>query len=333
MADTVRWGILGCGRIARKFATGLADAKGAKLVAAGSRSADTLSAFADEFEVPNRHVGYEALIADPHVDVVYVATPHPMHRPHAALCLEAGKAVLCEKPFTVNAAEARELVSTARRTGCFLMEAMWTRFLPTMRALRELLAGGRIGEARMLQADFGFRSALNPEGRLFDPALAGGALLDIGVYTVSLAHMLFGRPPVGVVALADIGTTGVDEQNGCVLSFDRGELAILSSAIRTATPQEATVIGTEGYARLAGPWWGKTSLTVHCRGGELEVSTPEIEGNGYNYQAEEVGRCLVSGEVQSPVMSWEESVEVMTTVDRIRAQWGVRYPFERGGEA
>ena len=326
MSGKTRWGILGTGSIARKFAEGLKSVKTAELVAVGSRQQGTADKFADEFGAKWRHAGYAALAADEGVDAVYVATPHAMHREDALLCLEAGRAVLCEKPFAINAAQAGEMVSAARRKKVFLMEAMWTRFLPAMVRLRDLLAAGTIGEVRMVAADFGFRAGFNAKGRLFDPALGGGALLDVGVYTVSLASMILGGEPTEVVALGEVGSTGVDEQAAFVLKYGGGPLAVLSTAVRTTTPMEATVIGTEGYVRVPSMWWQASRLVVHTKGDEV-IDLP-FAGNGYNYEAEEVGRCLREGKLESEVMPLEETLGVMRTLDRIRAAVGVRYPME-----
>lgn len=323
----VRWGILGTGSIAAKFATGLAALEDAALVAVGSRSQAGADAFADRFAVPRRHASYAALLADPEVDAVYIATPHSLHYENMLACIEAGKAVLCEKPFTLNAAQARAAVAQARHRGVFLMEAMWTRFLPLFVELRRLLAEQAIGELRLLQADFGFRTGFNPQGRLFDPALGGGALLDVGVYTVSLAHMLFGAP-VHVTGLAELGATGVDEQSAYVLGYDGGQLAVLSSAIRTNTPQEALVAGTEGSIRIHSPWWRGERMTIRRTGADEQVIERPYTGNGYNYEAAEVGRCVRAGMTESPIMPPDETIAVMETLDRLREQWGLRYPGE-----
>ncbi len=326
MGNTVNWGILGTGSIARKFVTGLAALPDARPAAVGSRAQKTADAFGREFDIPRRHPSYDALAEDPEVDVIYVATPHSLHRENTLLCLDAGKAVLCEKPFAVNADQADEMAAAARRAGRFLMEAMWTRFLPATGVLLELLAERAVGEVRMITADFGFRAGLDPAGRLFDPALAGGALLDVGVYPVSLASMVFGGPPDRVAGLADLGQTGVDEQNGMVLGYDGGRLAVLCSAIRTRTAHELHVYGTEGRIRVP-DWWHADHLIVIRGDGEERIDAP-IEGNGYHYQAAEVMSCLADGRTESDRMPLDETVGVMRTLDRIREQWGLRYPME-----
>jgi len=219
---TVRWGILGPGNIAKRFAEALKDVRGAELAAVGSRSQAKADAFGEQYGIPRRHGSYEALVGDADVDAIYVATPHPMHAPCSILALEAGKAVLCEKPFTANAAQAEQVIAAARRAGVFCMEAMWTRFLPPITRLRQLVAEGSVGELRMVIADFGFRCGWDPSSRLLDAALAGGGLLDVGVYAISLAGMLLGEAQ-DVAGLADVGSTGVDEQAGIVLRYAGGE--------------------------------------------------------------------------------------------------------------
>lgn len=323
----VRWGILGAGHIARKFALGLQSTAGAELVAVGSRSQEKADAFGAEFNVTRHHGSYEALVADADVEAVYVATPHPMHAPHSILALQAGKVVLCEKPFTANAAQAEQIVAAARKAKKFCMEAMWSRFLPPVQRVKKLLAEGAIGEVRMVMADFGFRCGWNPESRLLDPALAGGGLLDVGLYPLSLASMLMG-PCRQAVGLADVGATGVDEQAGMVLKYDHGRLAVLSCAVRTTTQHEAWVFGTEGRIHLHAPWWRGSRITLY-RGKDAPQDIDEpIAGNGYNYQAEEVARCLAAGKLESDLMPLAETLATMRTMDELRKQFGVKYPFE-----
>jgi len=325
--DTIHWGILGAGSIARKFADGLRVLPDAELTAIGSRSLEKADSFADEFGVPVRCGSYEQLARLPQVDAIYVATPHSMHKEHSLLCLEAGKAVLCEKPFTINAAEARQVIDCARRQRVFLMEAMWTRFLPVMYKVREWLATGALGEVRMLTADFGFRCGWNPESRLLDPELGGGSLLDVGVYTIALAYMVYGRAPSQLMGLPHLGETGVDEQAAYLLGYDRGELAVLSSAVRTNTPQEARIDGTQGRLRLDG-FWHATRATLFVDGKEPEVVELPFRGNGYECEAEEVGRCLREGKLESDVLPLSETLSIMETMDELRRQWGLKYPTE-----
>lgn len=325
----IRWGILGTGSIAGQFARGLAALDDAKLVAVGSRTAAAAAGFAQRVGAERAHGSYAELAHDPQVDAIYIATPHPLHHANTLLCLGAGKAVLCEKPFAINAGEAAAMIDAARARGLFLMEAMWTRFLPHMLRLRELLAAGVIGELRMLQADFGFRTEFNPHSRLFDPALGGGALLDVGIYPVSLASMLFGAPE-RVAGLAHLGSTGIDEQSAMLLGYAGGQLAILSQATRTSTPHEALLLGTAGKIRVHSSWWKATTMTLSVDGQPDQLIDVPATGNGYNYEAAEVGRCLRAGATESATMPLDETLAIMRVLDALRAQWGLRYPGEAG---
>ncbi len=327
MTEPIRWGILGTGNIAHQFARGVADTPDATLVAVGSRSIDTANTFADEFDIERRHPTYEELADDDGVDAVYVSTPHPFHRDNSILLLEHGKAVICEKPFTINAGDAKAVIDVARQRDVFLMEAMWTRYLPAVVRARELIAEGAIGDVRLVQADFGFRAGINPEGRLFNLALGGGALLDVGIYVISMASMILGPRPSRVASTTQIGETGVDEQSAFLLQYPGGELAVLSCAVRTGTAVEARVFGTEGSILLHGPFFKCGALTVK-RGGEEEHIDLPLEGNGYNYEAAEVGRCLRVGLKESDVMPLDETLSLMELMDSIRAQWGLSYPME-----
>ena len=327
MSEKIKWGILGPGGIAHKFADALKVIPDAEIIAVGSRDFQRANAFADAFNIPHRHGNYVELAANSEVNVIYVATPHPFHKACAMLCLEAGKAVLCEKPFTVDAEQAEALIACARKHKQFLMEAMWTRFIPIMVQVREWLADGVIGEPRMLTADFGNcveRSVKNLAGRLFRPELAGGALLDIGVYTVSLASMVFGAP-TKIASLAHIGETGVDEQSGILLSYDSGQIANLSSAITTRTSQDARIFGTKGAIHI--PNFSRaTSATLAVLGKEpLQIEIPFTD-NGFEYQVLEVINCLRAGKLESDVMPLDESLSIIKTMDVARAQWGLEYP-------
>lgn len=328
MSGKTRWGILGTGNIARTFATGLAAVHGAELAAVGSRTQETADVFGEKFGIPRCHGSYEALVADADIDVIYVSTPHHMHKPNTVMALGAGKAVLCEKPFCINAREAEEVISYARSHNVFLMEAMWTRFLPVMVEVRRLLTDGAIGDIRMVTADFGFRAGFNAEARLFNPAYGGGGLLDVGVYVLSLASMIFGGPPVQMAGLADIGQTGVDEQAAFVFGYDGGGLASLTCAVRTSTPQEATIIGTEGRIHLPSPFWNAKTAVLTVSGKEPIAIEPPRTGNGYNYEADEVQHCLLEGLTESAIMPLDETVTILRTMDALRARWGVRYPGE-----
>jgi dihydrodiol dehydrogenase / D-xylose 1-dehydrogenase (NADP) len=327
----LRWGILGLGNIAKAFAKGLTSTTEGRLVAVGSRTQATAEAFAREHG-GRAHGSYQALVADPEVDAVYISTPHPQHLEAALLCLRAGKAVLCEKPLAVNAVQAAEMVRVAKQERRFLMEAMWTRFLPAMVQCRAWLAAGMIGQPRMMHADFGFRCGWDPKSRLLDPASAGGGLLDVGVYAVALSTMVFGSKPRSIKALAHLGETQVDEQTVMVASWEGGGLATLSSAVRTETPHTAWIAGTDGRIELPQFWHGKIAI-LHRPGQPALTLEPDFVGNGYQYQAEEAARCIAQGAIESPIMSHAESIDIATFMDRVRQDIGLRYPMDARASA
>lgn len=326
MYEKIRWGIIGTGNITHKFAEGLTALSDAELVAVGSRSQASADKFGDEFKVARRYPTYEALVADGEVDAIYVSTPHPFHKANTILALNAGKAVITEKPFAMNAREVQEMIDASKKNNAFLMEAMWTRFLPVMVRVRELIAEGAIGEPRMVQADFGFRTGVNPQHRLFNPDLGGGALLDVGIYVMSFASMILGTPN-RATGYADIGSTNVDEQMALVLGYPGGQLATLTAAVRTNTPHEALVNGTDGRIKVHSPFWRGTKLTLSAQGKDTDIELP-LTGNGYNYQAAEVARCLRAGLIESETMPLAETLAILQTMDSIRAQWGLKYPME-----
>jgi predicted dehydrogenase len=320
------WGIMGLGNIAAKFAAGVADAPGAHIAAVGSRSQEKADEFGARVGAARAYGSYEALVSDPDVDAVYIATPHPPHKDNMLLCIEAGKPVLCEKPFTINAKEAEEAIAAARSRKVFLMEAMWTRFFPMMGKIKELLATGAIGELRMVQAGFGYRAAFNPASRAFDPKLGGGGLLDVGVYPISLTSWLFGTP-TGIAGFAHLGESGVDEQCAIVLNHANGELALLNAAVSTVTPHEAILSGTDGEIRIHDPWWKPAAITLTRNWQPERIEIPYL-GNGYAHEAIEVMECVRAGRLESAVMPLDETLEIMRTMDALRAQWGLKYPME-----
>ncbi len=325
---TIRWGILGTGGIARKFADGLALIPDASLTAVGSRTLSAAEAFGSAYKIPHRHGSYKALMEDSDVDVIYVATVHPLHCENSLGCLSAGKAVLCEKPFTINTGEAEKVVALARQKRLFLMEAMWTRYFPAFVKIRSLLAEGALGEVRQVQADFGMKPEFNPKSRLFDPALGGGALLDLGVYPVSLASMVFGEVPRRILSAATLGSTGVDEQSAAVMEYSAGRLAVVSCSLRYASPQEAHILGTNGRIRIHRPWWYADTITLTRQGREDETIRLPYIGNGYAHEAMEVMDCLRGGRLESDVMPLDETLHIMQTLDAIRTEWGFKYPGE-----
>ena len=327
MVDSIRWGILGTGRIANQFAQGLAELSDAELVAVGSRTFQSAQFFAAQYGAPRPHASYQALVRDAEVDVIYVATPNPQHKEHSLLCLEAGKPVLCEKPFALNAREAEDVIRVAREKKLFLMEAMWSRFFPLMAKVRALLADGAIGDLQMLVADLCIRFDFDPLDRRYALELGGGALLDLGVYPISFASMIMG-PPSGITSMAHLGETGVDEQAGIVFRYDQGQMSALHTSIRVDSPVEATLLGTKGQIRLH-PWWIRPNkLTLSLTGQETTTIEMPYEGNGYQFEAAEVMDCLRANKLESDLMPLDETHLIMQTMDAIRAQWGLKYPVE-----
>ncbi len=317
--EQVRWGIIGTGMIADAFAQDLEVTDSGFPVAVGSRSKESADRFADKFDIPNRHASYESLVSDPEVEVVYVATPHPMHHANTLLALEAEKAVLVEKPFTMNAAEARELVARARAKGLFLMEAMWTRFLPHIAEVNRLIAEGALGEVVTVTAVHGQWFVREPGFRLFDPELGGGALLDLGVYPVSFASMVLGKPE-RIKAMITPAFTGVDAQTSMIFAYASGAQAYLNCTSYARTPTTAVVSGTEARIEIDGFFYAPSSFTLTGRDGGASRYEPPHEGKGLRYEADEVARCLRAGLLESPLMALNETVEIMETMDAVLAQ-------------
>lgn len=326
MART-HWGILGTGRIARAFAADLTKLPDAALQAVGSRTRDGAERFGEAFGVPRRYGSYETLVADPDVDIVYVATPHAQHAGNMLMALQAGKAVLCEKPFTINAAQAERVIAEARARKLFLMEAMWTRFLPAVTRLRRLLTDEVIGTPQLLLAGGGFIPEYDPGFYLFDPALGGGVLLDAGVYLVSYASMLLG-PPTTVKGIGVVGSHGVDEQDAIILGHASGAIASLYVSLRIRRSPDVTLLGSRGRILVHPPLFSPSELSVSVDGqSDLQLELP-FAGKGYHYQAAEAMRCLHAGDIESAAMPLDETLEIMRTLDRLREQFPLRYPME-----
>ena len=327
MSDGLRWGVLGPGGISRKLAADLRVA-GLDLSAVGSRSQATADAFASDFDVARAHGSYAALVSDPHVDVVYVGTPHPFHAEHALLALRAGKHVLVEKPFALNAEQARAVVAEADARGLVVLEAMWTRFLPHMVRLRELVGSGAIGEVRALTADHSQRLPTDPAHRLQDPALGGGALLDLGIYPVSFAWDVLGAPTT-VTARSTSTPTGVDAQTAVVLTYADGQQAVTHSALDVAGRNDAVVLGTEARVEIDPTWYRPTTLRVVAPDGRVvETFDGAVPGRGMQLQALELERLVREGRSSTDVLPPHESVAIMETLDEVRRQIGLVYPGE-----
>jgi predicted dehydrogenase len=320
----VRWGVLATGGIAAQFAADLSLVEGAELAAVGSRSAESAQAFADRFGFARAHGSYADLAADPEVDVVYIATPHAQHLEAALLCVEGGKGVLVEKPITLDLADAAQLVETARNRGVFLMEAMWMRLNPAIRKIAELIEEGAIGWVSAVHADFGLQGPFPAEHRLRDPKLGGGALLDLGVYPIHFAHLILGAP-ISVQAWAHLTPEGVDENTGVLLGYQAGAVAALTCSINGQSRNNATITGTEGRIELPPGFFIPREFTLHRPDREPEKFEFPFEGSGYQFEAAEVQRRFLAGELESPLISHATTLEVMNLLDSIREQVGVYY--------
>nr|WP_314843981.1 Gfo/Idh/MocA family oxidoreductase [uncultured Microbacterium sp.] len=323
----LRWGILATGGIAGAFASDLRTA-GLDLIAVGSRSQESADAFAARFDIAHAHPSYEALVADPDVDIIYVSTPHPMHHANARLALEAGKHVLVEKAFTVNRAEAEDLQTLAAERGLLVMEAMWTRYLPHMVRIREIIAEGTLGEIRGVNADHTQKISSDPTHRLNALELGGGALLDLGIYPISFVWDILGAP-TAVHAVARLIETGADSEVATVMTHKSGALSTTLSSSRGAGATSASITGTEARIEIDRTWYAPTTFRVILPDGTVaEEYVSEVEGRGMQYQALAAERLVREGILEGDILPIAETVAIMGTLDEIRAQIGVRYPSE-----
>jgi predicted dehydrogenase len=331
MKNNINWALAGTGRIVNKFLIGL-GATGGRAAAVVSRTRENAQKFAAQNEIEKAYDNYDRMLEDPEVDVVYIGTPHTSHKNLAVRALMAKKAVLCEKPCAINAGELREMIRTAEENKTFFMEAMWTRFTPPLVKVREWLSDGLIGEVSMVEANFGFSALFNPQDRLFNPDLGGGALLDAGIYPLSIISLAFGgKKPEDIKSQMFFGKTGVDEQTLAILSYGRHRMAYAASSIRTSLTNDAWIYGTQGKIHIPNFIWARSAELLFNDSDRMETFTPEnFISNGYNYEAEEVMRCIREGKTESEIMPWDESLAIMETMDRIRAQWDFKYPGEIG---
>lgn len=320
---TIKWGILGLGKIAHKFAQAIGEAEGAELIAVASRSEDKAEDFAAQYEVATAYGSYEALVEDDTIDVIYIATPHGRHKQDAILCLEAGRNVLCEKAFTLNLRELDEVIKAAKSNDCFLMEAIWTRFHPNFLKLQELISEGAIGEPKYLRADFGFHTPYNAESRLWNPKLGGGSLLDIGIYPLFLALQLFGKPDE-IQAKANLTEEGVDSSMAIQLFWNDGKHAQLFSTFEADTNIEAEIYGQKKRIQLHNRWHNPAPVSLWERNTQLAYwDFPDT--SGYVYEVLHVGTCIREQRKESPLLPLNFSQLLMGTMDTIRKMTGVIY--------
>jgi predicted dehydrogenase len=324
--STFKWGILGPGGIARAFAKDLQLLEAHEVAAVGSRTLSNAQEFAKTFG-GTAYGSYEELVADPTIDAIYVATPHPSHKENVITALNAGKPVLCEKPFAVNAHEAREMVAAAEKNGVALMEAMWARFLPHYADVREIIASGVLGQILTVQADHGQRLADRNIPRLVEPSLAGGALLDLGIYPISFAHMILGNPEK-ITASAVLTDKGVDAQTSMIFDYADGAQAILTTTMIEQTPCRAVVAGVNGWLEIDRTFYNPTSMRVVLFDGSVTQYPHTYTGHGLREQAEAFKKLVQSGKTQSEILTWKDTVDIMGTLDAVRSQIGLRYPFE-----
>jgi predicted dehydrogenase len=328
---TIRWGILGLGRIARKFASDLKLVENCELVAIGSRSQQSADVFQKEFPVQYCHYSYEALAQNNEVDVIYIATPHNLHHENTLLCLQNNKAVLCEKPFAMNSKQTIEMISLAKEKKLFLMEALWTKFHPHYIKTIEMMKQGLLGEINSVLVNFGFKPVPPVPARLFDPELGGGTLMDIGIYNVFIALSVLGKPDQ-IEATMTPASTGVDQQCAILFRYKNGALAQLFSTFSSSLATEADISGTEGRVRLTSRFY-EPSSTIEFYKGKTDskeiIPVHKEDGFGYQYEARHVNECLRDGLTESTVVSFADTFLMMETLDKIRNIAGIYYPSDK----
>ena len=324
MGRTINWGIIGPGKIANSFASSFSSIPDARLYAVASRDPEKARSFAKLYNIQKSYDSYDSLANDPDIDIVYIATPHVYHREQTLLCLHNRKAVLCEKPLTLNHNDALEMIEAARMNNVFLMEAMWSRFFPTTIKTLKLIQEGVIGDVKYLRADFGFKSPTkDPKSRLFDLALGGGALLDVGVYPLFLALLILGKPDA-IRSFATLADTGADETTNAIFHYKNGAIANILSSIVVDTPKDAEIIGTKGTITINTPWHKASSVTLKIGNDETRFDFP-YDGTGFEYQIQEVMRCLHNNKKESDLMPFDLSLMMAEVSDEIRRQCNINY--------
>jgi predicted dehydrogenase len=326
MSKIYNWAILGCGKIATKFANDLKLLPNANLYAASSRDIERAQKFASDFGFDVAYGSYEEMVADKNVDVVYIATPHSFHHNHTLLCLKNKKPVLCEKAFALNAVEVEEMIACARDNNTFLMEAFWTMFQPSFNQAMEILKSGELGKLKIVRSDFAFNAPFLEDKRLYNAKLGGGSLLDIGIYPVFAALSSLGVPEK-IKSFAEFSATGTEESINILFQYKNGEMANLTSSFSSYSPTQTEYLCEKGYLVLNPRWYTPTDITIWKEGGEVRtIESQHREGSGYQYEAQHVMKCLDSGLIESPKMSWQMSLKLMGILDRIRIDAGIFFP-------
>ena len=329
MMRKIRFGILGCGRIAGEFAADIAVTKNCEVLAAGSRTAKKAKTFAEKLGIKKWYGSYEQLVNDADLDIIYVATPHTMHMENTLQSIRAGKAVLCEKPIAINAMQFRRMQRAAKVKGVFLMEGMWTRFFPSIRLIKKWLKEKIIGDVLELKADFGVHFRLGKKHRIRNPELGGGALLDLGIYVVSMASMVYGRQPKKIISIVHKEKTGVDDQSSIVFGYEGGRTASLSCSCRFSMKQRLCIYGTKGMIIVPDDFYCPSRVILELEGKREKIYDFAHRGSGFEYEAEHVADCLRKSKTESDIMPLDESGVIMKTMDKIRSRWKLKYPDEK----
>jgi predicted dehydrogenase len=326
---TIKWGIIGTGMIASTFATALNSLDNTQLSAVASRDLNRAKEFAERFHIKTTYGSYEELVKDPEIDVIYIGTPHTEHKAHAELCILNGKAVLCEKPFTLNQKETQYIIDLAKKHNVFIMEAMWTKFLPTTKVVKNWIKDKIIGDVKYFNVSFGFQMKFDGEHRLFKPSLAGGALLDVGVYPIAYVIHMMDKLPDEVVSCAYLGKSNVDEINSITFRYNEGVIATINSAITANTGNDAIIIGDKGKIVVPYFWTAESAEVYDEHGNLVDAFLLPFTSNGYVYEAEEVNSCLREGKKESDMIPLRDTLDIVKIMDGIRADWGLVYPQEQ----
>ena len=324
MSEKINWGILGLGKIANKFVQDLLLFEKANLYGVASRNSDKAKEFSQKYKAVKHYGSYRELAQDPEVDIIYIATPHTLHFENTMMCLREGKSVLCEKPLGINANQVKTMIAESKSRKLFLMEALWTRFIPATEKMLELVESGKIGDINFMRADFGIKADTNPQGRVYNKKLGGGSLLDIGIYPVYLSLLLIGVP-IDIKAMARMSETEVDSYCAMLFDYENGEKAILESTFEAETPTEAYIYGNKGRIKMHTRFHQANRISLFLNDGSKEVFDIEYKGCGYYHEIEEVTQCLTSGKIESKKLPHSISMNLITLLDQIKQKIGLRY--------